>query len=130
MSRTDESGAGARSALRGHNASRIRPGGPHVHIRTRRRAGCPLRRRGATAGSWPAAESLLTGADIYWLSTVRPDGRPHVTPLIGVWSQSALYFSTGASERKGLNDALDGAPPRAGVDLDAGTAVVRRKPES
>ncbi|MFB7546034.1 DUF6191 domain-containing protein [Streptomyces sp. NPDC056154] len=64
------------------------------------------------------------------MSTVRPDGRPHVTPLIGVWSQSALYFSTGASERKGLNDALDGAPPRAGVDLDAGTAVVRRKPES
>ncbi|SCF79940.1 DUF6191 domain-containing protein [Streptomyces sp. Ncost-T10-10d] len=28
------------------------------------------------------------------------------------------------------DDALDGAPPRMGVDLDAGTAVVRRKPES
>ncbi|WPW28496.1 DUF6191 domain-containing protein [Streptomyces atratus] len=27
------------------------------------------------------------------------------------------------------DDALDGAPPRMGVDLDAGTAVVRRKPE-
>ncbi|WP_405688397.1 DUF6191 domain-containing protein [Streptomyces sp. NBC_00057] len=28
------------------------------------------------------------------------------------------------------DDALDGAPPRMGVDLDAGTAVVRRKPKS
>ncbi|MFE7401036.1 DUF6191 domain-containing protein [Streptomyces sp. NPDC057557] len=28
------------------------------------------------------------------------------------------------------DDSLDGAPPRMEVDLDAGTAVVRRKPES
>ncbi|MFG2623819.1 DUF6191 domain-containing protein [Streptomyces sp. NPDC048473] len=27
------------------------------------------------------------------------------------------------------DDALDGAPPRMGVDPDAGTAVVRRQPE-
>ncbi|MFC9621641.1 DUF6191 domain-containing protein [Streptomyces sp. NPDC056930] len=27
-------------------------------------------------------------------------------------------------------DSPDGAPPRMEVDLDAGTAVVRRKPES
>ncbi|MFF2408339.1 pyridoxamine 5'-phosphate oxidase family protein [Streptomyces sp. NPDC058092] len=62
---------------------------------------------GATASPWPVAESLLTRAEIYWLSTVRPDGRPHVTPLIGVWSQGALHFSTGASERKGLNLAAN-----------------------
>ncbi|MEL5955715.1 DUF6191 domain-containing protein [Streptomyces sp. CLV115] len=28
------------------------------------------------------------------------------------------------------DDALDGAPPRMGVDLEAGTAVVRQKPKS
>jgi hypothetical protein len=34
---------------------------------------------------------------------VRPDGRPHVTPLLGVWSDGALYFCTGANERKAKN---------------------------
>ncbi|MFJ9677238.1 pyridoxamine 5'-phosphate oxidase family protein [Streptomyces sp. NPDC101194] len=61
----------------------------------------------ATACPWSTAQELLTGAETYWLSTVRPDGRPHVTPLIGVWSGHALYFSTGASERKGRNLAAN-----------------------
>jgi hypothetical protein len=34
---------------------------------------------------------------------VRPDGRPHVTPLIAVLLSDALYFCTGASERKAKN---------------------------
>jgi hypothetical protein len=34
---------------------------------------------------------------------VRPDGRPHVTPLIAVWLEGALSFSTGARERKAKN---------------------------
>lgn len=29
----------------------------------------------ATAGPWSAAMELLTRAEMYWLSTVRPDGR-------------------------------------------------------
>ena len=36
-------------------------------------------------------------------STVRPDGRPHVTPLISVWFDGALYFCTGPDERKAKN---------------------------
>jgi hypothetical protein len=40
---------------------------------------------------------------VYWLSTVRPDGRPHVTPLIGAWTAGAVYFCTGANERKAKN---------------------------
>jgi hypothetical protein len=40
---------------------------------------------------------------VYWLSTVRPDGRPHVTPLLGVWLDGALYFCTGPTERKAKN---------------------------
>ncbi|MFJ7491607.1 pyridoxamine 5'-phosphate oxidase family protein [Streptomyces sp. NPDC097727] len=61
----------------------------------------------ATAGPWSAAKELLTRAEMYWLSTVPPDGSPHVTPLIGEWSQGALHFSTGVSERKGRNPAAD-----------------------
>src|SRR5262245_52002009 len=61
----------------------------------------------ATARSWSEAEELLDQAQIFWLSTVRPDGRPHVTPLIAVWWQGALYFCTGEEERKAKNLATN-----------------------
>lgn len=40
---------------------------------------------------------------MYWLSTGRPDGRPHVTPLLGIWMDGALYIGTGPTERKAQN---------------------------
>ena len=36
----------------------------------------------ATPTEWSQARDELTAAEVYWLSTVRPDGRPHVTPLL------------------------------------------------
>ena len=42
-------------------------------------------------------------AELYWLTTVRPDGRPHVTPLISVWVDEGIYFCTGPTERKAEN---------------------------
>ncbi len=59
--------------------------------------------RGATPTEWPEARERLEQAEVYWVSTVRPDGRPHVTPLIAVWLDDALYFCTGPSERKARN---------------------------
>jgi nitroimidazol reductase NimA-like FMN-containing flavoprotein (pyridoxamine 5'-phosphate oxidase superfamily) len=53
---------------------------------------------GATATPWSQARDGLEAAEVYWLSTVRPDGRPHVTPLIAVWLDGALYFCTGPTE--------------------------------
>lgn len=61
----------------------------------------------ATATPWAAAVGQLEQAEIFWLSTVRPDGRPHVTPLIAVWYDHALYFCTGADERKAKNLAAN-----------------------
>ena len=58
---------------------------------------------GATPTAWTAARQQLEAAQIYWLSTVRPNGRPHVTPLFAVWLEDALYFCTGADERKAKN---------------------------
>jgi nitroimidazol reductase NimA-like FMN-containing flavoprotein (pyridoxamine 5'-phosphate oxidase superfamily) len=58
---------------------------------------------GATATPWSTARAILEQAEIFWISTVRPDGRPHVTPLIAVWWDDALFFCTGADERKGRN---------------------------
>ena len=52
---------------------------------------------------WAAAIEQLREANTYWLSTVRPDGRPHVTPLIAVWHAEALWFATGPEERKAKN---------------------------
>ena len=53
--------------------------------------------------TWAAALEVLEGAQLSWLSTVRADGRPHVTPLVAVWLDGALYFSTGAGEQKAVN---------------------------
>jgi general stress protein 26 len=58
---------------------------------------------GATPTAWAQARRRLEEAEVYWLSTVRPDGRPHVTPLLSVWQDGALYFCTGPSERKARN---------------------------
>jgi pyridoxamine 5'-phosphate oxidase-like protein len=58
---------------------------------------------GATPTSWSEARGLLDSAKVYWLSTVRPDGRPHVTPIAAVWVDGALHFTTGKAERKAKN---------------------------
>lgn len=57
----------------------------------------------ATLTSWARGRESLEQAEVYWLSTVRPDGRPHVTPLIAVWLDRAVYFCTGPEERKAKN---------------------------
>jgi uncharacterized pyridoxamine 5'-phosphate oxidase family protein len=58
---------------------------------------------GASETSWVRGREQLVDAELYWLTTVRPDGRPHVTPLIGVWNAGGLYFCTGPTERKAKN---------------------------
>jgi nitroimidazol reductase NimA-like FMN-containing flavoprotein (pyridoxamine 5'-phosphate oxidase superfamily) len=45
----------------------------------------------------------LADGDTFWLATVRPDGRPHVMPVLAVWADGALHFSTGKTTRKGRN---------------------------
>jgi nitroimidazol reductase NimA-like FMN-containing flavoprotein (pyridoxamine 5'-phosphate oxidase superfamily) len=62
----------------------------------------------AVATSWEDVRRTLDGAELFWLSTVRADGRPHVTPLPAVWQDGVLHFCTGAAEQKGVNLAGDG----------------------
>jgi PPOX class probable F420-dependent enzyme len=57
----------------------------------------------AAATPWEATEQVLREAELYWLTTVRADGRPHVTPLIGVWLDGSAYFTTGHEEQKARN---------------------------
>src|SRR5215218_6535696 len=60
----------------------------------------------ATAPPWAVIERLLTDAQLYWIITVRRDGRPHAVPLVGVWHDGAFAFCTGPQEQKQRN--LDG----------------------
>ena len=57
----------------------------------------------AAAGTWAEVRRRLEAAEVYWISTVRPDGRPHVTPLLAVWVDGGLFFCTGPDERKAKN---------------------------
>jgi general stress protein 26 len=57
----------------------------------------------AVAASWEETLKVLETAELFWISTVRPDGRPHVTPLVAVWAEGALHFHTGAGEQKFAN---------------------------
>jgi nitroimidazol reductase NimA-like FMN-containing flavoprotein (pyridoxamine 5'-phosphate oxidase superfamily) len=52
---------------------------------------------------WSWAIERLTNARNYWVATTRPDGRPHVMPVWGVWMDDAFCFSTGAESRKARN---------------------------
>ena len=62
----------------------------------------------ATPPSWAAIERLLTLAQLYWIITVRRDGRPHAVPLVGVWQDGGFAFCTGPDEQKQRN--LDANP--------------------
>ena len=57
----------------------------------------------AIAAGWDETRRLLEEAELFWITTVRADGRPHVTPLVAVWSDGALYFTTGPAEQKAVN---------------------------
>ncbi|HTU76462.1 MAG TPA: pyridoxamine 5'-phosphate oxidase family protein [Trebonia sp.] len=57
----------------------------------------------ATAVGWDQAREALQDAELFWLSTVRADGRPHVTPVVAVWADGAVCFCTGAGEQKFIN---------------------------
>jgi hypothetical protein len=60
---------------------------------------------------WTEARDRLAAAQTYWLATVRPDRRPHVTTIAAIWLDDTLFFTTGITERKAHN-------------LESNTAVV------
>jgi general stress protein 26 len=89
--------------------------------------------RGATTPPWAAVTGVLSASGMFWLSTVRRDGRPHVTPLPGIWADGRLYFCVGSQEQKARN--LESNPScavaaganefRAGLDVVIEGAAVR-----
>jgi Pyridoxamine 5'-phosphate oxidase len=43
----------------------------------------------------------------YWLSTVRPDGRPHLAGVGALWLDGSFYFTSGPGTRKSRNLAAN-----------------------
>jgi hypothetical protein len=79
----------------------------------------------ASAMPWSEGRALFVDAQTYWLTTVRADGRPHVTTIAGVWVDDELCFTTGESEQKARNLAANRAVVvTAGRSDFAGTDVV------
>jgi hypothetical protein len=52
---------------------------------------------------WSWAQKRLAESHNYWFVSSRPDGRPHVMPVWGVWLNGLFCFSTGKQSRKARN---------------------------
>lgn len=52
---------------------------------------------------WAWAEERLIRSHNYWLATTRPDARPHLMVIWGLWLEQVFYFSTGSQSRKARN---------------------------
>jgi hypothetical protein len=52
---------------------------------------------------WSWAEQRLVSSHCYWIGTVWPDRRPHVSPVWGVWLEDRLWFSCDPTSRKAPN---------------------------
>ena len=87
----------------------------------------------ARARPWAEVVDVVTKSEMFWLSTVRRDGRPHVTPLPAVWLEGRLHFCSGTGEQKTKNLATNPhcvlttgtSQLRSGLDVVVEGAAVR-----
>ena len=70
---------------------------------------------------WSHVTERMTQSMHYWICTVGSDGRPHVTPVDGLWLEDKLYF--GGSPKTRRNRDLT-ANPAVSVHLDSSDDVV------
>jgi uncharacterized pyridoxamine 5'-phosphate oxidase family protein len=56
---------------------------------------------------WPEARKQLAEGGFFWLATLRPDGRPHVRPVLAVLVDGVIYSTTNRTARKAKNLATD-----------------------
>lgn len=70
---------------------------------------------------WASIEARLIASENYWLSSVRPDGRPHTIPRWGVWVGGRFYYDGAPTTRHARN--LD-ANPACTLNLEDGKEAV------
>ena len=69
---------------------------------------------------WDAVETRLRDANVYWIATSGPGGRPRVRPVDGIWIDGSLWVG-GSPETRWVRDLL--ANPQVSVHLDDGWDV-------
>jgi general stress protein 26 len=70
---------------------------------------------------WTEVQNQLVAARNYWVATTRPNGRPHVMPVWGLWWNEAVYFSSDSQSRKARNLVMN---PEVVVHLESGDDAV------
>jgi hypothetical protein len=70
---------------------------------------------------WSYVAERMAASRSYWVATTRPDGRPHVAPVWGIWLDGRFYFGTDPDSVKGLNLRHK---PNMVVHLESGDEVV------
>ncbi len=71
---------------------------------------------------WSWALERIEKSHNYWIATTRPDRRPHLMIVWGIWWRNAFWFSTGPRTRKAKNIA---AVPHVVIGTeDADEAVI------
>lgn len=70
---------------------------------------------------WDYVEQRLTESITYWIGTTRPNGRPHISPIWGIWHEGCFWFDGSPETRRGKNIAHN---PYITVNLEDGTKVV------
>jgi Pyridoxamine 5'-phosphate oxidase len=66
---------------------------------------------GGGTTSWDMARERLANPEFQrtsWLATTRPNGGPHLMPVIATWIDDAIHLIVGEGTRKGRNLAADG----------------------
>src|SRR4029450_9328846 len=66
---------------------------------------------GAAATRWSDVEAVLEDAAVFWISTVRPDGRPHATPP-HLARNPTCALTTGCNIEDGLDVVVEGEAVR------------------
>ena len=104
---------------RGYVASRGRTRASRPHMPD---YGILARHRGIRLLPWSWAVEQLHASKNFWVATVWPDGRPHLSAVWGVWLDDAAWFSCGLHARKLIN--LRGEPRCAIATDDSNNPLV------
>lgn len=70
---------------------------------------------------WAWVQERMTRELIYWVASVRPDNRPHVTPIWGAWVDDAFWMEGGRNTRRFKNLAQN---PAAVVTVEQGNDAI------
>jgi nitroimidazol reductase NimA-like FMN-containing flavoprotein (pyridoxamine 5'-phosphate oxidase superfamily) len=70
---------------------------------------------------WEWVAEQMTNSENYWLSSVRPDGRPHVVPRWGAFIDNKLFYD-GSSETRHSRNIIKN--PHVSLHLENGYKVV------